>query len=165
MTSLGFAFAAASVIVAIAYALIVFEHVNRAIVALLGACAVIVLGILTQREAIESIDFNTLGLLAGMMIIVGIATKSGLFGYLAIRTAQLVRASPAGILAAFALVTAVLSAFVNNVTIVSLTVPVTFVICGELKAPVYPFLIAEILASNIGGTATLIGDPPNVLIG
>jgi len=161
----GFQFFAASAILAGAYALIVFEHINRAVVALLGATLVVILGLLSQSDAIRSVDFNTLGLLAGMMIIVSVAMKSGLFSFLAIRAAQLVRASPAGILAAFALVTAVLSAFVNNVTIVSLTVPVTFILCGELKLSVYPFLMAEILASNIGGTATLIGDPPNILIG
>jgi Na+/H+ antiporter NhaD/arsenite permease-like protein len=148
-----------------AYALIVFEMVNRAVVALLGACLLVMLGVLPQRQALAAVDFNTLGLLAGMMIIVSVACRSGLFSFLAIRTAQAVRASPAGILAAFAGVTALLSAFVNNVTIVSLTVPVTFIICGELKLPVYPFLVTEIFSSNIGGTATLIGDPPNVLIG
>jgi Na+/H+ antiporter NhaD/arsenite permease-like protein len=148
-----------------AYVLIVFEMVNRAVVALLGACLLVGLGVLSQQQALTAIDFNTLGLLAGMMIIVSVASRSGLFSFLAIRTAQLVGASPAGILAAFAGVTALLSAFVNNVTIVSLTVPVTFIICSELKLSVYPFLVTEIFSSNIGGTATLIGDPPNVLIG
>jgi Na+/H+ antiporter NhaD/arsenite permease-like protein len=148
-----------------AYLLIVFELFSRAIVALLGACLLVMLGVLSQPQALAAIDFNTLGLLAGMMIIVSVASRSGLFSFLAIRTAQLVGASPAGILAAFGVVTAILSAFVNNVTIVSLTVPVTFIICGELKLSVYPFLVTEIFSSNIGGTATLIGDPPNVLIG
>lgn len=163
--ALGLPGIAAGAILLGAYILIVFEAVNRAIVALLGACLIVMLGVLSQPQALTAIDFNTLGLLAGMMIIVSVATRSGLFSFLAIRTAQLVRASPAGILAAFALITALLSAFVNNVTIVSLTVPVTFIICGELKLPVYPFLVIEIFSSNIGGTATLIGDPPNVLIG
>ncbi len=155
----------AGAILAGAYVLIVFELVNRAVVALLGACLLVMLGVLSQPQALTAIDFNTLGLLAGMMIIVSVASRSGLFSFLAIRTAQLVGASPAGILAAFAVVTALLSAFVNNVTIVSLTVPVTFIICSELKLSVYPFLVTEIFSSNIGGTATLIGDPPNVLIG
>lgn len=165
MVAAGFSFYAACAILLAAYILIVFERINRALVALLGAGLVIVLGVLSQHDALAAIDFNTLGLLAGMMIVVSIATKSGLFSYLAIRAAQAVRASPAGILAAFAIVTAILSAFVNNVTIVSLTVPVTFVICGELKLSPYPFLLSEVFASNIGGTATLIGDPPNILIG
>ncbi|MGH6828054.1 MAG: SLC13 family permease [Rhizomicrobium sp.] len=160
-----FAFVASTVILVGAFVLIVFERVDRAVVALLGAGLVIVLGLLDQAQAIAFIDFNTIGLLAGMMIIVSVSRKSGVFGYAAIRAAQFVRASPAGVLAAFALITAVLSAFVNNVTVVLLIVPVTFVVCGELGIGVYPFLFAEILASNIGGSATLIGDPPNILIG
>jgi Na+/H+ antiporter NhaD/arsenite permease-like protein len=158
-------FVTATAILVVTYALIVSERVNRAVVALLGAGFVIILGVLDQAEAVRAIDFNTLGLLAGMMMIVGVAKKSGLFGYVAIRAAQAVRASPAGILVALSLVTAVFSAFLDNVTTVLLLVPVTFIICGELKVPVYPFLVTEIFAGNIGGTATLIGDPPNILIG
>src|SRR5437773_4817637 len=139
-----------------AYFLIVFQRLERTVAALLGGAVLIVLGALNQREAIGFIDFNTLGLLAGMMLIVSVARKSGVFSYLAIRAAQLVRASPAGVLAIFAAVTAVLSAFVNNVTVVLLVVPVTFVVCDELGVAIYPFLFSEILASNIGGTATLI---------
>jgi len=148
-----------------AYVAIMAEKVNRAIVALLAACLAIALGLLDQNEAIAAIDFNTLALLAGTMIIVGIAKKSGLFGYIAIKAAQWMGASPAGILVALPLVTAVISAFLNNVTTVLLIVPVTLVIASELKVRPYPFLFAEIFASNIGGTATLIGDPPNILIG
>lgn len=160
-----FPFVAATAIFLVTYAAVVSERANRAVIALLGASLVVILGVLDQEEAVRAIDFNTLGLLAGMMMIVGVAKKSGLFGYAAIRAAQFVRASPAGILAALALITAVFSAFLDNVTTVLLVVPVTFVICGELKVPVYPYLVAEIFASNIGGTATLIGDPPNILIG
>lgn len=148
-----------------AYLLIISERVERAIAALLGAGVLIVAGVLSQREAVGFMDFNTLGLLAGMMLIVSVARKSGVFSYLAIRAAQLVRASPAGVLAMFALITALLSAFVNNVTVVLLVVPVTFVVCDELEIDAYAFLFSEVLASNIGGTATLIGDPPNILIG
>ena len=158
-------FVTATAILIATYALIVSERINRAVIALIGAGAVIILGVLDQAEAIRAIDFNTLGLLAGMMMIVGVARKSGLFGYVAIRAAQMVRASPAGILVALSLVTAVFSAFLDNVTTVLLLVPVTFIICGELKVAVYPFLVTEIFAGNIGGTATLIGDPPNILIG
>ncbi len=160
-----FAFVAASAIFLGTYVFIVSERVNRAVIAMLGAGLVIILGVLTQDEAVRAVDFNTLGLLAGMMMIVGVARKSGLFGYIAIRAAQLAKASPAGILLALTLVTAVFSAFLDNVTTVLLIVPVTFIICGELKVSPYPFLVTEIFAGNIGGTATLIGDPPNILIG
>jgi Na+/H+ antiporter NhaD/arsenite permease-like protein len=147
------------------YAAIVTERVNRAVAALLGGSVAVAAGLIGQDEAIRAIDFNTLALLAGMMIIVGIAKKSGLFGYIAIRAAQLMRGSPSGILFALALVTALLSALLDNVTTVLLIVPVTLVICSELNVRPYPFLFAEIFASNIGGTATLIGDPPNIMIG
>jgi Na+/H+ antiporter NhaD/arsenite permease-like protein len=157
--------AAATAILALTYAAIVREAVNRAVAALLGAAVLLLLGILSQNEAVGFIDFNTLGLLAGMMIVVAVARKSGLFSYCAVRAAQLARASPAGILAALALITALLSAGLNNVTTVLLVAPVTFIVCKELELSAYPFLFAEILASNIGGTATLIGDPPNILIG
>jgi Na+/H+ antiporter NhaD/arsenite permease-like protein len=147
------------------YAAVMSEKVNRSIVALLGALVMILLGILSQEQAIEGIDFNTIGLLVGMMIIVAITRKCGMFEYLAIWSAKLVKASPAGILAMLAVVTAVISAFLDNVTTVLLVVPVTLVITEQLKVNPYPFLFSQIIASNIGGTATLIGDPPNILIG
>lgn len=152
-------------ILSVTYVVIISDRINRAVIALLGAAAMIITGVLTQAQAIAAIDFNTLGLLAGMMMIVGVARKSGLFGYAAITAAKFMRASPAGVLLALTVVTAVFSALLDNVTTVLLLVPVTFVIADELAVPVYPFLVAEILASNIGGTATLIGDPPNILIG
>jgi Na+/H+ antiporter NhaD/arsenite permease-like protein len=147
------------------YAAIMTERVNRAVVALLGGGFAIAAGLLNQEEAIHAIDFNTLALLAGMMIIVGITKKSGLFGYVAIRATQFMRGSPAGILFVLPLITALFSALLDNVTTVLLIVPVTLVICSELHVRPYPYLFAEIFASNIGGTATLIGDPPNILIG
>src|SRR5512134_2922333 len=147
------------------YAAVMSEKINRSIVALLGALMMILLGILNQEQAIEGIDFNTIGLLVGMMIIVAITRKCGVFEYLAIWSAKLVHASPAGILAMLAAVTAVVSAFLDNVTTVLLVVPVTLAITEALKVNPYPFLFSQILASNIGGTATLIGDPPNILIG
>ena len=147
------------------YAGVMSERLNRSIVALLGALLMIALGILTQEQAISGIDFNTIGLLVGMMIIVSITRKCGVFEYLAIWSAKLVKASPAGILAMLAVVTAVVSAFLDNVTTVLLVVPVTLVITEQLKVNPYPFLFSQIIASNIGGTATLIGDPPNILIG
>ncbi len=152
-------------VLAATYAAVMSEKLNRSIVALLGALMMIVLGILSQEEAIEGIDFNTIGLLVGMIIIVSITRKSGVFEYLAIWSAKRVKASPAGILAMLAVVTAVMSAFLDNVTTVLLVVPVTLVITEQLKVDPYPFLFSQIVASNIGGTATLIGDPPNILIG
>ena len=147
------------------YAAIMSEKLNRAIVALLGAGLMISLGLLTQEQAVAGIDFNTLALLTGMMLIVAITRRCGVFQYVAIVAAQATRASPAGVLALLAIVTAVFSAFLDNVTTVLLVAPVTLVICRELKVSPYPFLFSEIFASNIGGTATLIGDPPNIIIG
>jgi len=152
-------------ILAITYALIMSEKVNRAIVALVGSGLMIVVGVLDQEEAIKGIDWNTIGLLTGMMILVSISRRSGMFQFLAIWSAKAAKAHPAGILFILQITTAVLSAFLDNVTTVLLVVPVTLAICGTLKVPVYPYLFAEIFASNIGGTATLIGDPPNILIG
>jgi Na+/H+ antiporter NhaD/arsenite permease-like protein len=152
-------------ILAVTYAIIMSEKVNRAVVALVGSGLMIVVGVLDQEEAIKGIDWNTIGLLTGMMILVSISRRSGMFQYLAIWSAQAAKANPAGILFILQITTAVLSAFLDNVTTVLLVVPVTLAICGTLKVPVYPYLFAEIFASNIGGTATLIGDPPNILIG
>jgi Na+/H+ antiporter NhaD/arsenite permease-like protein len=147
------------------YAVIVSEKVNRAIVSLLGASLMISLGVLNQETAIEGIDFNTLGLLSGMMVIVAITKRSGVFQYVAVWSAKRVQAKPWGILLMLSLVTALFSALLDNVTTVLLIAPVTLLISHELKLSPYPFLFAEIFASNIGGTATLIGDPPNIMIG
>ena len=152
-------------ILAITYATIMSEKANRAIVALVGAGVMILVGVLDQDEAIKGIDWNTIGLLTGMMILVSISRRSGMFQYLAIWSAQAAKAHPAGILFILQITTAVVSAFLDNVTTVLLIVPVTLAICKTLRVPAYPYLFAEIIASNIGGTATLIGDPPNILIG
>ena len=154
-----------TVILLVSYLILFTEKMNRAVVALLGAVAMIFAGVLTQETAIAGIDFNTLALLIGMMIIVGIAEKSGMFQYVAVWSAKKVRASPRGLLIVLASVTAVFSALLDNVTTVLLIVPITFEITRKLKINPYPYLILEIFASNIGGTATLIGDPPNILIG
>lgn len=154
-----------SVIFVITYALVVTEKINRSIVALLGAGLMIMLGIINQQTAINGIDFNTLGLLTGMMVIVAISRRSGVFQFIAVWGAKKVHARPWGILLVLSLVTAVFSALLDNVTTVLLIAPVTLLITGELKVHPYPFLFAEIFASNIGGTATLIGDPPNIMIG
>jgi len=149
----------------ITYAFIISEKLNRTVVALMGGMLVIFLGILEQEKAIEMIDFNTLGLLTGMMIIVGITKKTGVFEYLAIKSAKWAGGDPWRLMTALALITAVGSALLDNVTTVLLIVPVTFSITEELEINPMPFLVTEILASNVGGTATLIGDPPNIMIG
>jgi Na+/H+ antiporter NhaD/arsenite permease-like protein len=155
----------ASILFVITYTVIVSEKVNRAIVSLLGAGLMIMLGVINQETAISGIDFNTLGLLIGMMVIVAITKRSGVFQFIAVWSAKQVKASPWGILLMLSLVTAVFSALLDNVTTVLLIAPVTLLICHELDLAPYPFLFAEIFASNIGGTATLIGDPPNIMIG
>lgn len=155
----------ATTIFVLTYAVIIVDRLNRAIVALLGAALVIGFGVLTQEQAIRGIDFNTLGLLTGMMVLVGITQKSGVFQFLAIKAAKLAKGSPWGILVMLSVVTAVLSALLDNVTTVLLVAPVTLLIADELKINPYPLLFAEINASNTGGTATLIGDPPNIMIG
>ena len=125
----------------------------------------ILIGVINQEQAIDGEDFNTLALLIGMMMLVAIARRSGMFQYLAIWSAKVARGQPWALLALLSLVTAVVSALLDNVTTVLLIAPVTLVITEQLKVPPYPFLFTEILASNIGGTATLIGDPPNIIIG
>ncbi|HEX9322784.1 MAG TPA: ArsB/NhaD family transporter [Xanthobacteraceae bacterium] len=147
------------------YAVIISEQINRSVVTLVGAAVMVVLGVITQEEAIRGIDWNTIGLLTGMMILVSISRRSGMFQYVAVWSAKAARAHPAGILLLLQITTAVLSAFLDNVTTVLLIVPVTLAITKELEVPPYPFLVGEVLASNIGGTATLIGDPPNIMIG
>jgi len=155
----------AGVLFVLTYTLIVAERLNRAIVAVSAASLMVVGGVLTQEAAVQGIDFNTIGLLTGMMVIVGITRKSGVFQYVAIWSTKKVNADPWGILVMLVLVTAVLSALLDNVTTVLLIAPVTLLITDELKVNAYPYLFAEIFASNIGGTATLIGDPPNIMIG
>lgn len=155
----------AAILFALTYVVVMTEKINRAIVSLLAAGLMIVLGILNQEAAIRGIDFNTIGLLIGMMLIVAITRQSGIFQFLAIWAAKKVDARPWGILVMISLVTAVTSAFLDNVTTVLLVVPVTLLITEELKVKPYPYLFAMIFASNIGGTATLIGDPPNIMIG
>ena len=147
------------------YAVIISEKIHRTIIALLGAVTLIILGIHNVESAVHAIDFNTIGLLVGMMIIVGITRETGVFEYLAIKSARMAKGEPIKIIVALSLITAILSAFLDNVTTVLLIVPVTFAIASKLELNPIPFLIPEILASNIGGTATLIGDPPNIMIG
>jgi Na+/H+ antiporter NhaD/arsenite permease-like protein len=152
----------------LAYALIVSEKIHKTTIAIFGATVMIVLGILTQEEAFHSIDlgvdWNVIFLLVSMMIIINIMKPTGVFEYIAIKSAKLAKGKPFMIMAIFSTVTAFVSAFLDNVTTVLLIVPVTMLICQALELDVIPFLITEALASNIGGTATLIGDPPNIMI-
>jgi len=149
----------------ITYAFIIADKIHRTIVVWIGAVLVIALGVINQEKAIEHVDFNTLLLLIGMMVIVGITRKSGVFEYLAIKSAKMVKGQPVALLVVLALITAVASALLDNVTTVLLIVPVTYALADRLEVSPMPYLLTEIIASNIGGTATLIGDPPNIMIG
>jgi len=154
-----------AVIFVVALALIAVEWVHRTKVALAGAALMVLLGILDQDGAIESIDWATLGLLAGMMVIVGLTEPTGVFTFLALRVAQLSRGRPVVLVFLLAVVTGVLSAFLDNLTAILLVVPVTLLLADLLRISAVPLVLVEIVASNIGGTATLIGDPPNIMIG
>ncbi|THF76372.1 ArsB/NhaD family transporter [Cohnella fermenti] len=147
------------------YALIISEKIHRTILAMIGGILMVGLGIVDQETAIHHIDFNTLGLLIGMMIIVSITAETGVFKYIAVIAAKKAKGDPTRILLSLMLITAISSAFLDNVTTVLLMVPVTFSITRQLKVNPLPFLITQIIASNVGGTATLIGDPPNLMIG
>jgi len=149
----------------VAYGLIISEKIHRTVVALAGAVLVIMLGVLSQEQAIHHVDFNTLGLLIGMMVIVAITGETGLFRFLAIWAAKAVNGDPLQLMIALSVITALCSALLDNVTTVLLTVPVTLSITKQLNVKPAPYLISQIIASNIGGTATLIGDPPNIMIG
>jgi Na+/H+ antiporter NhaD/arsenite permease-like protein len=158
----------ATTIFILSYAVIVSEKVHKTIVAIVGASLMIVLKILHQHEAFHveelGIDWNVIFLLISMMTIINLMRPSGFFEYIAIKSAKLGKGEPFRIMVIFAIVTAVLSAFLDNVTTVLLLAPVTLLIANALEVDPIPFLITEALASNIGGTATLIGDPPNIMI-
>jgi Na+/H+ antiporter NhaD/arsenite permease-like protein len=141
------------------------DLVHRTPAALAGGILLVMAGAISDHEAIEAVHWETLGLLVGMMLLVGILKDSGIFGYLAIRSAQAAKGHPGLVLVYLAFITAVLSAFLDNVTTVLLMFPVTMVIARILEEDPIPYLIVEVLASNIGGTATLVGDPPNIIIG
>ncbi len=147
------------------YAAIASDRVDRALAALLGAAVVILLGIVDQDEGFGAVDWNVIFLLLGMMLIAGVLRRTGVFGWLAVRTVRVARGEPLAILLLMSGVTAVLSAFLDNVTAIVILIPVTLYIATTLGLSPIPFVLAEVLASNIGGTATLIGDPPNILIG
>jgi Na+/H+ antiporter NhaD/arsenite permease-like protein len=150
----------------ITYAIIISEKINRAVIALLGAAVMIIFGIVDLHKAFtHHIEWETITLLIGMMILVGITSKSGFFQYMAIKAAKFAKGHPIRILVMLSSLTGILSAFLDNVTTVLLVVPVTFSITRMLQVNPVPYLISEVLLSNIGGTATLIGDPPNIMIG
>jgi len=145
--------------------LIISNKVHRALAALLGAAVVLASGILPFTESLEHIDFNTLGVLIGMMLFVAVAKRSGLFEFLAIKSAKIAKGNPWRIMVFLMIITAVLSMLLDNVTTVLLIGPMTFLVCKELRVNPVPYFMTQIMASNIGGTATLIGDPPNIMIG
>lgn len=154
-----------AIIFVVTYGLIATDRMDKTIAALLGGTTVVVLGIIHQEEAFGAIDLNVIFLLAGMMILAAILRRTGFFQWLAIRSVKVAGGEPFRLLIVLSVVCAVLSAFLDNVTTVVLIAPVTLYISTVLRVSPLPFLMSEILASNIGGTATLIGDPPNILIG
>ncbi|GGE43310.1 membrane protein [Pullulanibacillus camelliae] len=158
-------FIIAIIIFLLTYAFIITEKINRAVIALAGAALMLFFGILNLDQAFEHIEWGTITLLIGMMILVGITNKTGVFQFVAVWAAKAVKGHPIRILIILSILTAVGSAFLDNVTTVLLMVPVTFSITRILGVTPIPYLISEILFSNIGGTATLIGDPPNIMIG
>ncbi|MEN6567956.1 MAG: ArsB/NhaD family transporter [Veillonellales bacterium] len=161
-----FAFWGSVIVFLITYAIIISEKIPRMVIAMAGGLVMVLLGFLNQETAIkDNIDFNTLGLLIGMMILVAITRRTGVFEAVALWSASLTRGDPRRLLALLSLITAVASAFLDNVTTVLLIVPVTLTLTDKLQVTPVPYLISEIIASNIGGTATLIGDPPNIMIG
>ncbi len=141
------------------------EIINKAAAALLGGLVMVLMGVLDQESAYAHVDWNVIFLLIGMMIIMSITKRTGIFQYIAIKIAKLSRGEPIVILVALSLITAVVSAFLDNVTTVLIIIPITILIAVELGISPVPFVITLAIASNIGGTATLIGDPPNIMIG
>ncbi len=148
-----------------ALGVIAFEWVHRTKAALVGAGLVVVLGVIELDPAIDAVDWSTLGLLVGMMILVGLTEQTGIFTYLALRTAQLSDGKPFRLVFLLAGVTGLTSAFLDNLTSILLIVPITLLLADILRISPIPLVLVEVLASNIGGTATLIGDPPNIMIG
>jgi Na+/H+ antiporter NhaD/arsenite permease-like protein len=155
----------AAIVFLITYAVIVSDRVDKTLTALAGGLAMVLLRIIDQEEAFDAIDFNVIFLLAGMMILAGILRRTGFFQWLAIRSIKISDGEPFRLLIVLSVISAVLSAMLDNVTTMVLIAPVTISIASILGINPVPLLVSEILASNIGGTATLIGDPPNILIG
>ena len=154
----------ATVIFAGSLVVIAFDWIHRTKIALVGAGLVVVLGLLDLQEAIEAVDWATLGLLAGMMIIVKLTERTGIFTYVALRVGRLSKGRPLRLVFLLSGVTALLSAFLDNLTAILLVVPITIALAEVLRVSPIPLALVEVIASNIGGTATLIGDPPNIMI-
>ena len=152
-------------VVVVTYALILSKRVDKTIAALLGGTSMIMVHLVSEEEAFSSIDLGVVFLLVGMMIISHYLAESGFFGYVALRVAQLAGGRPIPVLILLCTVTGVLSALIDNVTTIVLIAPVTFLMAEQLEINPVPFLLFEVMGANIGGTATLIGDPPNILIG
>lgn len=159
------AFWAAVAVFVVVYALIATERIHKTVAALIGGVAIILLGIVSQDQAFEAIDFNVIFLLAGMMVLAAVIRRTGVFGWMAVRAARLAGGDGYRILVVMSLITAVASAFLDNVTTVVLVGPISLFLAARLGLSPLPFIVSSILASNIGGAATLIGDPPNILIG
>ena len=149
----------------VALGLIISEKVHRALVAILGASLLIVIGVIDFDTAMGHLDYNTLGVLLGMMMFVSVVKLSGIFEFLSVKCAHLAKGDPWRLMLMFAILTACLSAVLDNVTTVLLVGPMTLTMCKLLDLDPVPFFMVEILSSNIGGTATMIGDPPNIMIG
>ncbi|WP_297506825.1 ArsB/NhaD family transporter [Thermococcus sp.] len=147
------------------YAFIMTEKLHRTVAAMVGASVVLITNVVPWEKVPEYLDLDTILLLAGMMVVVNIAKESGLFEYIAIKTAKFSKGNPMRVLLFFSVVTAVVSAFLDNVTTVLLLTPMLLYITKRMDVNPVPFLLSEVFASNIGGTATLIGDPPNIMIG
>lgn len=143
---------------------IITEKVNRSIAASLGGILLILTEVIAFEESIKFIDFNVLGLLIGMMLIVSIVSRTGLFEYIAIQSVKLVKGRPVKLLFILSATTALFSAFLDDVTTIILIIPITLFIAQIIKVSPFPYVIPEILFSNIGGAATIIGDPPNIII-
>lgn len=164
MTESSYFFVSIVIFIAV-YVLIIWDKFDRTLVALGGGMLMIILQILNQESAIEAVDFDTVTLLIGMMMIVMVMRRTGVFEYLAIKVLKISKADPQRLIILLSLITGVLSGLLDNVTTILLIIPVTLSVAKDLKLDPIPFIIAEIFASNIGGTATLIGDPPNIMIG
>lgn len=165
METINFDMLVSGVIFVLAYALIVSDWIDKTVVALSGAALMILVRILSQEDAFKAIDYNTIGLLIGMMVIVMILKRTGIFEFLAIKVVKTAKGDPKRILILLAVITGVLSGLLDNVTTILLILPVTFDIARDLRVSPMPFVITGVFASNVGGTATLVGDPPNIMIG
>ncbi len=147
------------------YVLIITEWINKMLAAMIGGFVIVLTGILHQHEALLAVDWNVIFFLIGMMLVISVLKKTGVFMYLAIKTAKIAKGKPMGIMILMFLVTAFLSALLGSVTTVMILVPVVMLICYELKISPVAFIITMVIASNMGGAATMVGDPPNILIG